>query len=588
MRAANCIVMAAVLAALLAAPAGALPGFAFASHSDARFDSEQRADIQALAAAQTPTQLQLARLDLAELYLAHLMLPEGRSVLNAIAAGDLDAAGKARLGALAAGYQLMAGKPLAADAPDSPLAAANADWPDYDFWAAINAIRGKDTAGIKAHLAKAVDRLAAYPPVYAEACLPMFLQAALDVQDWSLAKAIAVKFDAYPDLKARPIYTYLLGEAALDVKRPQSAVYAFRQAAAGTGPYAGRARLRLIELGLDTNALTPEAAQKQLQDMLPDWQGGQVELETLRRLAGIDRDLGAWPDLLEVLGRILRDYPDSPDAGPAGKQAESLISSYYPYAISSDVPLDQLIKMHRRITPYFERDPAFESQSEALADHLLKLGATVMAAAEYARIHDALALVRQQKLWTVDPGRLAHLKLREAEALAAGGQYRQAAEALAAMGTPVPAEAEAAAALQLKIYAGLGEGAKAAGVALADPRPEDLRRVARADFDTGAWSKAATEYGQLRKAHPQDFGATDAINMLLAAYRAGDTATARAMADALPQLGVGKDLSAMAAGLVSPATPISPLKQQAAEARIAAAAAAIGRADQAAQPAPKN
>ena len=98
------------------APAAPLRAFDFARHTDARFSEDLRDGIQTLSAAQTRPQLQAARMDLAELYLAHLMLPEGRSVLNAVSKGDLDAAGKARWGALAAGFTLMGGKALAQDA----------------------------------------------------------------------------------------------------------------------------------------------------------------------------------------------------------------------------------------------------------------------------------------------------------------------------------------------------------------------------------------------------------------------------------------------------------------------------------------
>lgn len=569
------------LAVLSAGRGAALPAFTLSGQAGAPFPAALQARVAGLAAAGTPAELETARMDLAAFYLAHLMLPEGRSVLAGVDDGALDADGRARLGVLSAAFTLMAGQALPPDAPDGPLAAGAADWPDVDFWAAMAAIRAKDAAGIRAHLAQAADRLAAYPAVFAETCLPLFLRAALDVQDWTLAQRIAERFDDHPALKADPVYSYLLGRAALGVQRRQKAYVAFRAAAAGQGPYAERALLALIDLGLEDRSLPPENARKLLDRVLSAWRGDEIELDALRRLAQVDRETGDWPGMLEALGRIGRDFPQSADAGPAKRQAQSLIASYYPYAISSGMPLEQVMAMHRRITPLYRLDPVFETQSEALADHLLELGASALAAAEFARIHDTLAVVAARGLWPVAPERMAHLTLREAEALAQGGQYDLAGQALAATGTPAPAPADVArqAALELEIYAALGAPDKAAAVSIPDPGAEDLRRLARAAMARKDWPAAETGYRRLRETFPRAFGGTDAIDLMLAALRAGDIDAARQAAADLPAGAEGKALSALAAGLLAPLPPVAPLRRAAAQTRIDAAAAAITRID---------
>lgn len=581
--------LAALLAGLLAGRGAALPAFtltgqagtgqAGTGQAGAPFPAALQARVAGLAAAATPAELEAARMDLAALYLAHLMLPEGRSVLAGVDDGALDAAGRARLGVLSAAFTLMAGQALPPDAPDGPLAPGAADWPDVDFWAAMAAIRAGNADGIRAHLAQAADRLGAYPPVFAEACLPLFLRAALDVQDWTLAQRIAERFDDHPALKASPVYSYLLGRAALGVQRRQKAYVAFRAAAAGQGPYAQRALLALIDLGLEDHSLPPENARKLLDRVLSAWRGGEIELDALRRLAQVDRETGDWPGMLEALGRIGRDFPQSADAGPAKRQAQSLIASYYPYAISSGMPLEQVMAMHRRITPLYRLDPVFETQSEALADHLLELGASALAAAEFARIHDTLAVVAAHGLWPVAPERMAHLKLREAEALAQGGQYDLAGQALAATGTPAPADVARQAALELEIYAALGAPEKVLAVSVPDPGAADLRRLARAAMERKDWTAAETGYRRLRETFPRAFGGTDAIDLMLAALRAGDIAAARQAAADLPAGAEGKALSALAAGLLAPLPPVAPLRRAAAQTRIDAAAAAITRID---------
>lgn len=560
-----------------ASEAAPLPAFDFARHTNSRFLADQSAAIQKLSSAQTREQLQDARMDVAELYLAHLMLPEGQSVLDAVVPEYLNGAEKRRWGALSAAFRLMDGKPLAKDAQESPLVAANKAWPDYDFWMAMQAIRARDGAGITAHLQAAYKRLGTYPKVYAETCLPIFLNAALDTQQWDLAKSIAEGFDAYPDLKAQAVYPYLLGRAAQLVKRPERAYQAYSNAADLSGPYARKAVLALVDLGLADRSVTPEKAQKLLQGNLARWRGGEIELETLRRLARVDREIGDWPGLLMTLGRITRDFPHSPDAEPAQRQADSLLAGYYPFAMSGKLPLAQLLDTHRRITPYYRLDDTFEAQSEALADHLLKLGATALAAQEYARIGATLELVQAKKVWQVAPGRIARVRIGEAAALAAGGQYKEAAAVLAQVGMPDKPDEDRFNSLKAEVYMALGDAGKVAGTKVDDPDAAYIRTLAQAQFDKGEWSGATAAYGRLWKRHPRDFAGADAINLMLAAYRAGDRMTAEKVAEAFPELGNSPEWSAFAAGLLKTPAGISPLKLQAADARLESAGQVIDR-----------
>lgn len=551
-----------------ASAAGPLAAFGFLRFTDASFTADRREGLAALIAAHTPAELEAARLQIGTLYLAHLMLPEARSLLEAINPANLPPASRARLGALLAAAQIMQGQPLAADDKTSPLAASNRAWADYPFWSALNAIRAKEGDGIRDYLPAAFRQLQAYPRVYAETCLPLFFAAALDIGDMDLAKKIAVRFDAYPDLKAQPVYKYLLGRAALAVSRPDSAREAFGEAAQGEGPYARRAMIALVDLGLQDKSLPPAKAQILLKDNLARWQGGDIELETLRRLSQVDRTLGDWPDMLMSLGRLLRDFPDSEDAAPATRQADSLIGAYYKFAIEGKVPLGDLLKLHRRMIPLYRFDAAFETASEALADHLLRLGATAMAAQEYGRIYDTLRLGVETKRWPLDPVRLDRLKLGEAEALAAGGRWQDAALALGAVGTPPATLADRKAVLQARIQSALGNPAAAASAQIAAPDPADLRLLAQSAMAAKDWAAARSRYQSLRSADPKGFGDADAINLLLAAWNLDDKATAREVAAAYPDLGGAAHWGKLAGTILAEPAQIAPLKRAEATAQI--------------------
>ncbi|GHD99242.1 hypothetical protein U879_09530 [Defluviimonas sp. 20V17] len=557
-----------------------LTPFDFARHTDARFSAERRAGLAALGAAHSPVELQAARLRLGTLYLAHLMLPEARSLLGAVDSAALPAPDRARLVALRAALRIMQGKPLAADLADSPLAPANRGWPDYPFWAALNAIRAKEGDGIRDNLPAAFARLSAYPRVYAETCLPLFFSAALDIGDWALARRIAERFDAYPELKARPVYDYLLGRAAEGVRRPQRAAQAFGQAAQGEGPFARRALISLVDLGLQEKSLSPSRARVLLEGNLARWQGGTIELDTLRQLVQVDRTLGDWPGMLLTLGQLLRDFPESEDAAPARRQARGLVAAYYKFALEGKVPLGKLLALHRRLIPLYRFDPAFEASAEALAARLLQLGATAMAAQEYARIYDTLRLGAEAGHWPKDPARLGRLKLAEAEAMAAGGRWHAAALALAAVGTLPNGLADRKALLQARVQAALGDPAAAAVAAaqVAAPDPADLRLLAQSAMAARDWRAARGRYQDLRRADPKGFDDTDAINLLLAAWHLGDRATARDVAAAYPDLGGAAHWGRIAGAILDEPATISPLKHAAAQARLAGAQVVIDQA----------
>ncbi|MFC2970504.1 tetratricopeptide repeat protein [Acidimangrovimonas pyrenivorans] len=579
MRTARWISRIACLALLLgtgaAAAADRPPAFDLTRYTRHSYVDEHAALVAALTADSQAAQAK-ARIELAAFYLAHAMLAEGRSVLAEVAPDTLAPADRARRGAIAAALQILAGQGVKADAPDSPLVAANAGWADYDLWLSLNAALSGDTAALRAHLSAGVARLDSYPRPVEAACLPRLLKAAIDSRQWSLAKAIAIRFDRFPDLKAQPVYNYLLGMAAEKVNRPKKAIEAYGKAARGLDLYAQKARLALVDMGLKSGQMPPRAARVLLEDSLSLWRGDKYELETLRRLAQVDRMLADWPAMLETLGRIVTLYPDSPDAGPARAQAHSLIAAYYKLGLAGKIPLSTFVTTHRRITPLFRLDEVFEKQAELFADRLFELGGTAMAAQEYGRIDDTLGVAADLSLWHVSADRRAGLKLKRAEALIRGGQFKPAAVVLAKVTAPDPGpRRDRLNALRAQVYAGSGEPERVIDTTVSEPSPGYLRLLAQAYWSKGDWGNATRRYQQLWHSYPDVFGGTDAINLLLAAYRAGDRATARKVVAKFPDLADSPQLQGERL-LQTPAS-LEPLKRAAADARLQSAAEILDR-----------
>ncbi|KFE35698.1 hypothetical protein [Thioclava atlantica] len=560
-------VLCLVCGAARAEPVPAPPAFDFAQYTQAGFLADRDRLNADFAAAEPGPARAVARLDLAEFYLAHVMLPEGRSILGDEMPEGLPPAERARWRAISAGFRIMEG----AGVPPGELLpnAEWANWPEYHLWAALNAITQGDAVELEGNLAGATDRLEAYPPVFVEACLPALLEGAIAVAKWPLAERLSKAFDDYPELKAEPVYSFLLGRVAERSHHPEKAYAAYREAAKGQDRYAQRARLASVDLGLKQGWLTPDQALSQLAEANLAWRGDRFDLQALERRAELGEKAGREADALEAYGEILTRFSDRPQAQATAQAADRLLKTFYAQGAEGKIPLAEFADAHQRLEPYFEFRPDFQIYAEEFADRLLDLGATTQAAAEYRKIREASEALDKSDPEAVSQDRVAHLALKEAEALARGGQFERAAKVLEVSERPTDAQGrDQFNAVQARVLAEAGNTDAALMTKVTSHSVEYLRLLARLYWKKGDWKEAVRYYRELWKRASDGFSETDAVELLLAAYRSGDLTTARSVAAVLPRLAGRDDLNKLVENLLAEPAALSPLKDAAARDRL--------------------
>ncbi|TGD61870.1 hypothetical protein EYC08_17525 [Tabrizicola sp. WMC-M-20] len=554
------------------------PAFDLAHHRPEDF-LEHRRTLRLAYAETAPDQRADRGLDLAGFLLAHVWVLEGRSTLAVLGPDGLTGQQLARWHALDLAFRLLSDKARTAEPMLDP---AHADWPDAPVWSVVHALRKGQLRPDTIDLSRAVDRLADYPLPLQQALLPDLLEAATLTAQWQVSSRIAERFAAFPQMLASPAYSFLLGQAAATLGQTEAAFDAFTVAAQGRDAHAQRARLAMVEMGLSGGLVSQTQTRDVLRDVRHQWRGDRLELQVLVRLAQINEDLSDLPEALAGMGEILTLFPGTPEAQLASERAALLLDRYYRDGMDGKLPLAEFLVVHRRIASDFRGFEGFDSVAEHLATRLRDAGANLAAAAEYAAIRAAVEAGQAHRSWPVDPARLVALRIAEAGALLDAGQVDAADHAL-------PAATSGAGALQEQLDTLRARIASAQGnPTISPPRTghasaTHLRLLARAGRDAGNWPEALTRYQQLWARFPDEFRSADAAGLLLAAHHVGDIALAQRVATAFPTLGsdADPDPDANPAGgtladiILHQPAPVSPLRNEAAEARLSQAGSTI-------------
>lgn len=529
----------------------------------------------------TPTEI----MDLAEFYLAHVMIPEGRSILSALPPNKmLSAKHRARKNALSVAFLVMSGQDVTANGFDNPLVPGFEKWPDYQLWLALSEIQSGNDAGIKRHLNGAYQRLANYPGPFVEVNLPVMLEAAIQTDQMVLAKDIVERFDHVSALKNSSAHRFLIGLAAERSGQAEKAFSAYAQAAKGWDLYAQRARLAIVDMGLASGALPDEDARRMLEVNRGAWRGDKYELQSLIRLATINVDLNDSPAALDVLGDVITLFPQSDEAALARTYAKDLLQTYYMQGRAGQVSLSEFVRTHRMIQSEYRFFAGFERQSELFADTLLALGATSVAAEEYRTIQDYLRVARELDLWPTDKETFLRLQVKQAEALARGGQYARAGAVLARIDIrEMDGLRDQFNNLQAWVFAEVGNQDRVLAMAITQPGSAHLRLLAEAYWSKADWAAAAQKYSQLWRAYPEAFTFSDAINLLLSSYRSGDFETTMKVAKEVPDLTDSSQWSEIASGLLYNPASLTELNSKSARQRVLSAAETIERLRQVAE-----
>ncbi len=519
----------------------------------------------------------MSQVEFGRFYLAHLMVSEGLSMIEDIPVEALTPEERALYKAVRTGLMSAAGRTSEKDflLGDGPYS----EWGDYAFWSSVSLIGQEDYEAASGFLGQAYVDLEQYPRVYVEHYLELMLEAALQAGEWTLAKEMALKFDSYPDLKEKPSYSFLVGLAAHKIgDNLVDAFDAYRLAARGSDVYAQRARLGIIQIGLDTYTMPLEDARKFLDSARQAWRGDQYEVEALVRLIEVNAALSDTPGALTALGELFVNFPMSEEMSLRTEMTNALLDRMYADGLQGELSLSEFVTSHHDIVSLFRFFPAFDKYHEEFADRLLNLGATGEAAAEYMELAEYMSIAMEEDLWPVAVEDISRVKLKAAKAFHQGGQHAEVVRVLKDGGTFATQEEEL---LYEGLLADSATHADEVDLLLSSEvsvvTPEYLRLKAGAYASRGDWGAAKEKYLELQSDFPESVSTRDMINLLLAAHRSDDTDVVMTVAGQFPEVSDSAEWRAVAKNLRYKAAPIDPLTKSNVEMRLDSATETIDK-----------
>lgn len=519
-----------------------------------------------------------ALLALARLHYRHGFAPEGLSVLHGLDDANLtdDQAFRRAILELALGLIDPRRDIPLTEGASALLGHDYADWPDQRMFRALDAVHRQRFREAGEFLPDARDRLTRLPANYRAAALPGLLEAAIVTQQWRVARDFALEFRKHPQLTDAGAFHYLLGRAAEAGEDLLAAFDSYVEAGKSHDLYGHRARTAVVSMGLEQDFINIEEARFLLQQEAQKWRGDDYALAVLKDLAALDQADDDKVGAIHTLGTIIDRYPETPDAGMARQKARSLIAEVYEDGSTGKMPISDFLQAHRIIAPDFRFEPGFDAQAERFANRFLSIGSTLVAAQEYAEVHDHLAVSRDLGLTQVEDQRLDELRLKQARALTMGGQYDTA---LSVLREPLLAGLseldDERAQLLAQLYADTGQSAAVLETTISQPNVEFLRIKADAYFDRGEWAEAQATYQEIWDEVGNELPLEDGIQFLLSAYRSNDLSTTATLTKAFPDLTTIPQWSAIAEGLVDPAAELWPLRTDTARMRMDAASRAL-------------
>lgn len=407
-----------------------------------------RQDLQRAATAEAGDRLGLARLELARFYFAHGLNSETLGVLTVIEGDNPRLALDPEVLLMKGASQLMLKDYAGATATLAHPALAGER--EALLWQAALAAEAEDWPAAATGFAAAVDLIEPYPRnlrlALGLAAAESFLQTGSpEAAGAELAQLRRLDLDE----RERAQVDVVQGRLQLAAGDPDQARALW--SAVRDGPHRAsqaRARLALIELGMEEGELSPAAATEELERLRFAWRGDLFEFTLLRELADLYVQQHRHRDALLALREAVTHFPDGPVARNAAQRMREIFAEIYQGPGDPAVPPLRALALYQEFMELTPAGPEGDRIIAGLADRLVEVDLLERAAellegqvryrlegAEKARIGARLALVR---LLDRNPeASLEALDFSAAEGLdeALVGQRRQLkARALAALG----------------------------------------------------------------------------------------------------------------------------------------------------------
>ena len=504
-------------------------------------------------------------LDTAELFLGQMMIAEAESVLSELEVVVNSQA--RRKSALVHAQRLLSGEPVEAF-ETSPLAAENR--PDRAFWSVLQAISTADAQMLSDNLSDGVIGLMHQTRPVAREVLPIIIEAMIETEKLVLADRSLELLESFPDINDAPMGHYLRGRAAEKRRNQKTALTHYFEAIKGFDRYAVRSRIAIADMAMEDGGRGAlMAAEDVLENGLDAWRGDGFEIATLEKLTEVYDIAEERVESLILLSKITMRFPGTPAAEQAEARSSEALRAVYRDGFDGKIPLSRWLTVHLRLVPAFRYHPEYAQLVEELADHLMKLGGTSMAAKEYQRALEFRMDLMEMDSSLVTAVDIERNQLKLAKAFTTGGQYAEAKVAIAALDdTDDIVLRNQINRLRAKVAAQMGDTDALLRTHVISPSEENLRNVSHALWEKQDWVQANEFYNRLWAEYPESFALSDATYLLIAAHRTGDRNTATRVVEAFPDMTESQDWVRLAESFLTQPPDVSTLTRGAADGRL--------------------
>jgi tetratricopeptide (TPR) repeat protein len=502
----------------------------------------------------------MVQIELAEFFLSHLMIKDGIAAISDIPEQALSDAEREYYYALKSALYVSMGTGFRRGF--IPEDSEYSEWSDYAFWTAIHYINSQDFEASKPFLEKAFIKMQQYPDNYMGYFSKLLLEAAIKTGKWNLSKEIVENFDEHPHLKVESFYHFLIGLASQKIGKNVEAFDAYRIASKGNDVFAQRARLGIVEIGIETSTMPVEDAISWLESSRLYWRGDQYEIEVLIKISDLNIQSGNTFNSLVALGNLYISFPNSSAFLKRKDLVDKMLNEFYLSGFNGKTNITDFIQSHKKLASMYRFYPGFEDNHRMLAEKLNDIGATGQSAFEYGALSEHLEIIYEENIREVSIQDIWDLKLRQAESLFKGGQYRRVVEVLAnriifddESKNELSAEILAKSAIKIPDISGV------LGAGLNNSSANNFRMRAEALSAIGDYKGSKIQYQKMREKFKSDFTEVDMINMLLSAHRDDDVEATMRVAEDFPSVVKSSAWINLAKGLRYTSAPITPLSQ---------------------------
>ena len=317
--------------------------------------------------------LGIARLDLARFFFAHGLESEALGVLEVIESDNLRLAPDPEIVLMKGASQLMMHDFRAA--ATSLAHPALAGEREALLWQAALAAQAEDWMAAATGFALTLDLMEPYPRhVRLElglAAAESFLHAG-DI-DGAMAQISNISRDGMDDREMAQLKV-IQGKIALARGEAEEARRLWIEARDGNyRPSQARARLALIELGMDEGTLSPEAAIQELERLRFAWRGDLFEFTLLRKLAELYVEANRHRDALYALRAAVINFPEGPVAQNAAQRMRQIFADIYQGPGDPRVPPLRALALYEEFMELTPAGPEGDKIIANLADRLVEV-----------------------------------------------------------------------------------------------------------------------------------------------------------------------------------------------------------------------